>query len=234
MTEGSGFVRPRRGDGGNPLLEMPELLDAALAEFSRRSFDAASLNDILKAAGLNKGSFYYRFSGKLDLYLCMCDVIIRKKMELFAQMRTGPGALDDFFTQLRAMVAAGLEFARREPYLHALSRRFLAEPPAVRKAIRDAFPAVSQDALQPLLDAARARGQFRERFSDRFIRALVEILPSSLEVMVTSETSDEEMREILDQAIDLLQGGLAAAPAGAPAERVGPPTARAVGPRSGE
>jgi TetR/AcrR family transcriptional regulator len=221
MSDASGFVRPQRGDGGNPLLEAPELLDAAMAEFSRRSFHAASLNDILKAAGMNKGSFYYRFSGKLDLYLCMCDVIIRKKMELFARTRTGPGAPDDFFAQLRAMVAAGLEFVRREPYLHALSRRFLAEPPAVRKAIRDAFPAVSQDALQPLLDAARARGQFRERFSDDFIRALVEILPSSLEALVTSETTDEEMSEILDQAIDLLQGGLAAAPGAPPTAGAG-------------
>jgi len=55
----------------NPLIAKPELFQAALDEFSQKSFNEASLNDILKAVQMNKGSFYHRFYDKTDLYLCM-------------------------------------------------------------------------------------------------------------------------------------------------------------------
>lgn len=43
------------------------ILDAAKAEFAAKGYEAASLNRILLAAGLSKGSFYYWFDDKLDL-----------------------------------------------------------------------------------------------------------------------------------------------------------------------
>lgn len=57
-------------DGGvNPLDQSPALYEATLTEFAEHSFRDASLNEILKAAGMNKGSFYYRFADKMELYL---------------------------------------------------------------------------------------------------------------------------------------------------------------------
>jgi len=52
------FVRPSKRAEGNPLLHMDELYEAALDEFSEKSYDEASLNSIIKTAGLNKGRFY--------------------------------------------------------------------------------------------------------------------------------------------------------------------------------
>lgn len=43
------------------------LLDAAAAEFAGHGYEGASLNRILVAAGLSKGSFYYYFDDKADL-----------------------------------------------------------------------------------------------------------------------------------------------------------------------
>ena len=42
---------------GNPLDQSQALYEAALTEFAAHSFQDASLNDILKAADMNKGSF---------------------------------------------------------------------------------------------------------------------------------------------------------------------------------
>jgi len=44
------------------------ILEAARDEFSRNGFEQSSLNEILKTAGISKGSFYYYFEDKVDLY----------------------------------------------------------------------------------------------------------------------------------------------------------------------
>lgn len=214
MAEARHFRRPRRGGEPNPLLEMPELLDAALDEFSRRSFDEASLNGILKAAGMNKGSFYYRFADKLDLYLCMSDTIFRAKMSSFARAHAATDFPEDFFDQVRTIAAAGLTFAREEPRYHALTRRFLAERPQIKQAVKDAFPGATSDALQPLIDAARARGQFRSTFPDAFVRGIIELLFNHVDTLMHVDASDEDIERLLDNLIEMLQRGLAADPVG--------------------
>ncbi len=50
-----------------------DLYKAALWEFSHKSFEEASLNDIIKKAGFNKGSFYYRYQDKMDLFMALVD-----------------------------------------------------------------------------------------------------------------------------------------------------------------
>lgn len=57
----------------NPLLRYPELREAAIDEFSQRRYGDASLNDILKKAGMSKGSFYHHFGDKFGLYVAMMD-----------------------------------------------------------------------------------------------------------------------------------------------------------------
>ncbi len=50
-----------------------QLFDATLGEFSSRPFELASLNEIIKRSNSNKGSFYYRFSDKQELYFALVD-----------------------------------------------------------------------------------------------------------------------------------------------------------------
>src|SRR5690349_10414288 len=45
-----------------------QILRVATAEFAEKGFEASSLNAILAAAGLSKGSYYYYFVDKEDLY----------------------------------------------------------------------------------------------------------------------------------------------------------------------
>jgi len=57
--------RPRFATADEKLRQ--RILDAARAEFAAKGYETASLNRILLAAGLSKGSFYYWFDDKLDL-----------------------------------------------------------------------------------------------------------------------------------------------------------------------
>ena len=44
------------------------ILQAALNEFAAHGFHDVSLNRVIEAAGISKGSMYYYFDGKEDLY----------------------------------------------------------------------------------------------------------------------------------------------------------------------
>jgi len=56
---------------------------ACLGEFTKNSFDQASINEIIKNSGLNKGSFYYRFKTKEDVYFALIDYVYTIQISLF-------------------------------------------------------------------------------------------------------------------------------------------------------
>lgn len=51
-----------------PVSKRERLLDAAVAEFAQKPFDAVSINRIIHAAGIPRGSFYQYFEDKTDLF----------------------------------------------------------------------------------------------------------------------------------------------------------------------
>lgn len=207
---GGGFMRPARG-GANPLAEYPALFDAALDAFSGKSFDEASLNDIIKASGISKGSFYYRFTDKQDLYLCLIDRIASDKLAYFAGRQGSRDFPEDFFEQLKALAAAGLEYARHEPRYYRFWRRFLAESGAVRLAVKAAFPDAGRDGLLEMVAAAKAGGQLRGDLPDGFIANALHLILNNLDTWINADTGEQEMLEMIGRLMSLLRDGLAAA-----------------------
>ena len=51
-----------------PAEKQEKLLEAATREFSNRPFNEASINHIIKEAGIPRGSFYMYFTDKEDLF----------------------------------------------------------------------------------------------------------------------------------------------------------------------
>ena len=53
------------------------IIDSAIKLFSIRGFNAASVDDICKEAGISKGAFYHHFESKQALFLALLDVWLR-------------------------------------------------------------------------------------------------------------------------------------------------------------
>jgi TetR/AcrR family acrAB operon transcriptional repressor len=49
------------------------LLNAALAIFSRKGFESTRLEDIAQAAGVTRGAIYHHFGGKEELFIALLD-----------------------------------------------------------------------------------------------------------------------------------------------------------------
>ncbi|HRQ22849.1 MAG TPA: helix-turn-helix domain-containing protein, partial [Anaerolineales bacterium] len=49
------------------------IIESAIKLFSARGFNAASVDDICKEAGISKGAFYHHFESKQALFLALLD-----------------------------------------------------------------------------------------------------------------------------------------------------------------
>jgi AcrR family transcriptional regulator len=75
----------KKTDKTQLLLENKSLFNAAVNEFSSNSYKMASTNEIIKNCDLNKGSFYYRFSNKEEIFVALMDYIIVTQVDLYNQ-----------------------------------------------------------------------------------------------------------------------------------------------------
>src|SRR5829696_7359310 len=75
------------------------LLDAAAKEFAAHGYETASLNRILLAAGLSKGSFYYYFDDKADLAAAVLARESARWIEIVGSLPL-PSTADEFWDEM--------------------------------------------------------------------------------------------------------------------------------------
>lgn len=199
-------------DGGvNPLDQSPALYEATLTEFAEHSFRDASLNDILKAAGMNKGSFYYRFEDKMELYLSLLYRVGMEKLKLFQQesvSKTSGG----FFDEFRNMAILGLKLAKKDARFTAFSRRIMEEAPAVREAITACFGNLSGSLLTDMVERAKASGEFSADLSTETAVFVIETLLNHMDALIPAEWDDASVLAAVDRLLDVVRNGVGAKP----------------------
>ena len=77
---------------------------AALDEFAAHGFHDASLNRVIDAAGISKGSMYYYFDGKEDLYAYVAQVELGGCSRSRTRPRSRPGRADAFWSVMEALL----------------------------------------------------------------------------------------------------------------------------------
>ena len=130
------------------------ILDAAFAEFTEHGFNAASLNRIIASAGISKGSMYYYFDDKADLYSETVRVALSRLVEGLELPALDSGAPDEFWAEIEALA---VRFASRlvtSPATVALVREVLRESGGPAQAA-----SASQSAATPWLEQTLTTGQ---------------------------------------------------------------------------
>jgi AcrR family transcriptional regulator len=122
----SGVVRPRtrraRGEAGarRGVYDAASLLAVAVAEFNTRGYDATSMEDLSRAAGITKSSFYHHVSGKEEL---LRTALQRALDGLFAILEERHATTGRPVDRLRYIVRRQVEVLQAElPYVTLLLR----------------------------------------------------------------------------------------------------------------
>ena len=140
-----------------PPAQQEAILRAAFDEFATHGFNSASLNRIIDAAGISKGSMYYYFDGKEELYVHVARGELGRLFEA-----TGPfpvpaardpdafwSTLEDYYRRIMVALAAS-------PKLATLARDWIlaSSSPTLQQAQKD-----MEGVLVPWFEQALVAGQ---------------------------------------------------------------------------
>jgi AcrR family transcriptional regulator len=146
------------------------LLEAVGRAVAQRGYAAATVDDIVRGAGVSKKTFYEHFADKHDCFLAAYEAAAQ---ELFGRMREAHSTSDDWLERTRAGIAAYLHWLAAEP---ALARVFLIEVAAAgpraaeaRERMRDRYAVL----MQELQEQARADIPTLPRLPEEIFHAVV-------------------------------------------------------------
>lgn len=191
----------------NPLLGYPELKEAAIDEFAARRYVDASLNDILRKAGMSKGSFYHHFGDKFGLYLAMMDILVQKKLSFFYPLMQENVNTDDFFGVLKKVMQATAEFMMSDERMHHISNMLMEEDDEFRNRLFGFFGFDYYKSFSEWVYQAVQSGQIDSSYPPGFVVKLIEVLFANIDKLV-SGGSPEKLLETAFQVIDVIQYGI--------------------------
>ncbi len=195
------------------------VLAAALGEFSDKGYQQASVNTMVAASGIAKGSIYQYFKDKKSLFLYIFDFAIDRVRRTLLAVKEETRD-EDFFVRLEKSLLAGVAFIHRHPRVYGLYLKILFDQHVPRR--RELLQAVRQFAseyLGSLVRQGQARGELRsdlptgavifllDALLDRFLQATA--LPSFDVTQGLDQASPEALRGRVGELVGLLKTGLA-------------------------
>ena len=193
------------------------ILDAALEEFAAHGFHDASLNRMIKAAGISKGSMYYYFDGKEDLYAH----VARSQLErLFARLgplpvpSDGEGAL--FWSTLADYYLRVMTALTADARLAALLRGWVAA--SGETALQQAQQDLEQAALpwfEQTLAAGQRIGAVRDDVPSALLITVVLGMGQAMDSwLVTQPPAADDLPHLVRTLVAMIRGAVEPPPSG--------------------
>jgi AcrR family transcriptional regulator len=130
-----------------------QILSAALTCFAEKGFHASTMDDLVRASGLSKGSLYWHFSSKEEVFLALVDSFTA---ELYGAWDDIAESDDDKLEVLKRECETSVRrFADERLFLLAWAEFFT--HPAGRERLRDAYE-VARGKFEAIVEAGRANG----------------------------------------------------------------------------
>ncbi len=190
----------------------------AVEEFASRGYRNASMNNLVKTAGISKGSLFHYFKTKADLFNGIVDIAVAKVKE-YLKRTLEDTSETDFFQRLEGLIMAGFTFIDAHPGLARIYFRVLqsGEAPFGSERLLS-LQALGRDLLADLISAAVEKGELR---ADTDVKRMAYLLNALLERLLTSYYTEhldsglgiyrgntEELRRWVETAVDLVRRGI--------------------------
>ncbi len=199
-------ARWRRRAGARP----EEILEAALAEFTQRGFEAARVEDIAKRAGISKGGVYLYFPSKIALLEALIEARVTPLARL-AQTIAATGNEDPMGALRTIAMAAAHRLGDAKVFavprlVISVAGRF----PEIAEYYRMHVVEIARSALEQLIETAMERGALRRLDPRAAARAFIgPILFEALWTHVLrGESALASPEKLIEQHFDVWLKGL--------------------------
>lgn len=109
-----------------PQQKKERIIDAALDEFADYPYHQARVSNIVKKAGIAKGSFYQYFENKKEIFKYIIDIMGEKKLKYLSEIIKKQPEMD-FFNFLEELYKEGINFATDHPRLNKIGNKLFSD-----------------------------------------------------------------------------------------------------------
>ena len=192
-----------------PAEKRERLLSAARAEFARAPYEEASVNRMIRAAGIPRGSFYMYFTDKEELFRFLMETYSGMLSDwMGAQLARNGGDLFAAFLALFDFIRANRESVPFQELAAILHRNRQMQPGLLLEGLR---PGAVLERLRPQVDLSRLDLRAETDLADLFRLLAISTLGALTAGCAGGGQADQ--REHLERVFSLLQRGAAAKPA---------------------
>lgn len=187
-----------------------EIVDAALAEFTAKGFEAARMEDIAKAAGISKAAIYLYFPSKMALLEALIEAKVGPLAQQ-AQTLAAAGQADPLMA-LR-MLSTAIAARMADPKVIAVPRLVIGVSgrfPEIAEYYRVNVVAKARGALERLIEAGVATGKIRKIDTAAAVRAFIGplLFEALWSHVLKGETALNDPQKLIEQQFDVLLSGL--------------------------
>jgi AcrR family transcriptional regulator len=203
------MVRPRFAR--LPTVQQQRILDAAADEFGAHGFHDASLNRIIDAVGISKGSMYYYFDGKEDLYAYVLRTEMEALIHSVADASTPPDLdADAYWANLADYYLRLMRALSASPRLAELIRGWLTA--AANPSLQQAQHEMEQSFLPWLnqtLSTGQRLGAVRTDLPSELLLAVVTGMGQAMDTwLVTQPIDDQSLQKATRTFIGMIRGAV--------------------------
>lgn len=192
-----------------PAEKRERLLSAARAEFAQAPYEEASVNRMIRAAGIPRGSFYMYFTDKEELFRFLMEAYSGMLSDwMGAQLAQNGGDLFAAFLALFDFIQANRESVPFQELAAILHRNRQMQPGLLLEGLR---PGAVLERLRPQVDLSQLDLRAETDLADLFRLLAISTLGALTTGCAGGGQSDQ--REHLGRVFSILQRGAAAKPA---------------------
>ncbi len=187
-----------------------EILDAALTCFLRSGYTGTSMDDIVRESGLSKGTLYWHFTNKQELFLALFDRIIGQMVAMVDIRTDGTESYGDVLQ--RVIMAFSFLLAPEAASELTAPLKFLVElwqEEAFMAHYRAVMTPIAAE-ISGLIKAGIAAGEFRPVDAEALAWGLLALGDGLLIYAVTNMPGDRQGQ--LAVLADLILAGIQAPP----------------------
>ncbi len=184
-----------------------QALDKAVEVFWRRGYEATSIEDLVAAMNINRGSLYDTFGDKQRLFLaCMdryCHHMLTERFSLLDRSGSALDAIRRFFHGLLDQALA--DRTRRGCLVTNTATELSPHEKLIGKKVFEALAGIEQAYYQTLV-RAKQQGELNKQQDPRALARFLTGMMQGVIVMYKAGTPADTIRDIVETGLSVLDG----------------------------
>lgn len=187
--------------------EQEEILREAGEEFAEKGYETASLNAIIERAGISKGSLYYYFENKEDLFETVVERAASELMSHVAAFALEDLTEENFWEEFEAVVRRMATYASEHRWYVRLARTFYRVSDEDPGAVRETKPFdILRQWTEQFVERGREVGRIREDLPrDLLVEVLLAVTEAGDRWFLAhfEDYDDEEIARDAERYVDI-------------------------------